>query len=464
MTNLIVELSKYALIILIALYTFLCFSVLKKKNPEEMNAGFKSQIFLIFLIHLLSYAVLYLKTEQIRILLLYLAEVIVLQAVLVLTQVIYPKINRLVLNNMCLLLTVGFVILTRLNYDKAVRQLQIAAAALAISLILPVVIRKLTILKDGAWFYGILGLLLLILVAGIGKTSYGAKLSLTIAGITLQPSEFVKITFVFFIASRLAKSTLFKDVVITTIVAALHVIILVLSRDLGGALIFFIAYLIVLYVATKKAGYLLGGLGAGCAAAMIAYQLFSHVQIRVLAWKDPFSVIDKEGYQITQSLFAIGTGGWFGMGLYQGMPYKIPVVEQDFAFSAIAEELGGIFAVCLILICVSCFIMFVNIAMQIKNSFYKYTALGLGVVYIFQVFLTIGGAVKFVPSTGVTLPLVSYGGSSLVATVMMFAIIQGMYLLKEDEELKIEHERKQAARKAAKTKAKRDKTKARSGA
>ena len=169
-----------------------------------------------------------------------------------------------------------------------------------------------------------------------------------------------------------------------------------------------------------------------------------------MAWSDPFQYIDKEGYQITQSLFAIGTGGWFGTGLYQGEPSKIPVVVEDFIFSAIAEEFGGAFSICLILICVSCFMMFVNIAMQIKNDFYKYTALGLGTLYGFQVFLTIGGAIKFIPSTGVTLPLISSGGSSIVVTIAMFAIIQGMYLLKEDEELRIEKERKRNAKAKAK--------------
>lgn len=447
MTNVIVELSKYALIILIALYTFLCFSVLKKTNQEEINHGWKVQNLLTFLIHLISYVVLYLQTEQIKVLAFYLMQVILLQAVLVLTRVIYPKINRLVLNNMCLLLAIGFIILTRLSYDKAVRQFQMAAISLILALAIPVLIRKCSFLQNIPWLYGIAGVALLAVVAFLGETVSGAKLTLSFGQyISLQPSEFVKISFVFFTAARLAKSTEFRDLVLTTGMAALHVVILVLSRDLGGALIFFVAYLVVLYVATKKPLYFLSGLGAGCIAAFISYQLFSHVRVRVLAWSDPFSVIDNEGYQITQSLFAIGTGGWFGMGLYQGMPNKIPVVEQDFAFSAIAEELGGIFAICLILICVSCFIMFVNIAMQIKNDFYKYTALGLGTIYGFQVFLTIGGAVKFIPSTGVTLPLISYGGSSLVATIAMFAIIQGMYLLKEDEELKIEKERKQRAK------------------
>ena len=99
----------------------------------------------------------------------------------------------------------------------------------------------------------------------------------------------------------------------------------------------------------------------------------------------------------------------------------------------ISEELGGIFAICLIMVCISCFLMFLNIAMQMKEQFYKLVALGLGTVYAFQVFLTIGGVTKFIPSTGVTLPLVSYGGSSLLATMMLFAVIQGLYILRQDE-------------------------------
>ena len=154
---------------------------------------------------------------------------------------------------------------------------------------------------------------------------------------------------------------------------------------------------------------------------------------RVNVWRDPFGTYDKGGYQVAQSLFAIGTGGWFGAGLYQGQPDTIPVSAEDFIFSAISEEMGLIYAMCLILICVSCYVMFLNIAMQLHNLFYKMVALGLGTCYIFQVFLTIGGATKFIPSTGVTLPLVSYGGSSLISTLIMFAIIQGLYILRQDE-------------------------------
>jgi cell division protein FtsW (lipid II flippase) len=122
------------------------------------------------------------------------------------------------------------------------------------------------------------------------------------------------------------------------------------------------------------------------------------------------------------------------------MPNRIPVVEEDFVFAAISEEMGILFALCLILVCASCFLMFLNIAMQIKNTFFKLVALGLGTVYGFQVFLTIGGVTKFIPSTGVTLPLVSYGGSSVLSTLILFGIIQGLYILREDEG--VIHERK----------------------
>lgn len=122
------------------------------------------------------------------------------------------------------------------------------------------------------------------------------------------------------------------------------------------------------------------------------------------------------------------------MGLYQGMPYKIPVVEKDFAFAAVSEELGGIFAVCVLLICLGCFIQFMMIAARMQAVFYKLIAFGLGIVYVVQVFLTVGGVIKFIPSTGVTLPFVSYGGSSILCTFILFGVIQGLYILKKNDE------------------------------
>lgn len=432
MTNLIVEISKYLMIFFFALYTYECFAVFKKKNSEEKQKRiFKRQVMWMYFIHLAAFLAIYAVTDEEKMIVFYFLQALLILAIQLCYRIFYKKASSLVLNNLCMLLVVGFLVLTRLSYERAIRQYVIVAGAAAATLILPFLIKKITFLPKLVWCYAVVGVLGLLLVLLAGSTSYGAKLSLAIAGVSVQPSEFVKIFFVLFVAGMLYQDTSLKRVGITTAVAALHVLLLVLSRDLGGALIFFITYIVMLYVAARKLVYFVGGILCGSSAAVIAYQLFSHVRVRVIAWKDPLSVIDKEGYQISQSLFAIGTGGWFGMGLYQGMPNKIPVVEQDFVFSAIAEELGGIFALCLFMVCISCFLMFLNIAMQMKEQFYKLMALGLGTVYGFQVFLTIGGAIKLIPSTGVTLPLVSYGGSSVLATMIVFAMIQGLYLRRE---------------------------------
>ena len=129
-------------------------------------------------------------------------------------------------------------------------------------------------------------------------------------------------------ASLLCVKVNFRKVVLATIVAVLHVGILVLSRDLGSAVIFFVTYLVLIYVSTRNPGYMFLGLGGGCVGAVIAYHLFGHVRQRVSAWRNPMAVYQNEGYQIVQSLFAIGTGGWFGMGLCQGSPEKIPVSKK----------------------------------------------------------------------------------------------------------------------------------------
>ena len=434
MVNLIVELSKYLIIILFAVYTFECFSVLGRNKPlEKQEDIFYRQTGLIYLIHFIAFLVMILVEENLKLIGFYLMQVLLLTAIILIYHFVYKNASRLIVNNMCMLLATGMIILTRLNYDKAVKQYKIAVVAVLITILVPFFIQKMHFLQKLTWVYAVIGIVGLGVVTVAGSTSYGAKISLSFGGISIQPSEFIKILYVFFIACMLAKSTEFRQVVLISAAAGIHVLILVASRDLGAALIFFIVYLVMIYVATKHLSYFLGGLAAGSAAAVVAYKFFSHVQTRVIAWKDPLSVIDNQGYQICQSLFAIGTGGWFGRGLTKGSPNSIPVVEQDFVFSAISEELGGIYALCLILVCVSCFLMFMNISMQMHESFYKLVALGLGTVYGFQVFLTIGGVTKFIPSTGVTLPLVSYGGSSLLGTMILFAIIQGLYILRKDE-------------------------------
>ena len=440
MINVITELSKYVILTLMIVYTFHCFYMVWRQDEEEKKELLHQQLTMIFFIDFTAFLVIYLKSMDFKVILFYIEMMIFFAAIQILYRIFYEDASLLLLNNMCMLLSVGFIMLCRLSLPSANKQLLIVAAGSAVSLVIPVMIRKMKFLRDLTWVYAGVGVVLLAAVLVLASTSYGAKLSL----MGIQPSEVIKITFVFFVASFLSRDTSFKAVVQVSVIAALHVGILVLSTDLGSAVIFFVTYLVMVYVSTRNVGYLGLGLAGGSGAAVVAYHLFGHVRQRVSAWKDPMAVYQNEGYQIVQSLFAIGTGGWFGMGLCQGSPESIPVVKNDFIFSAICEELGGLFAICLILVCMSFFLMIVNIALRIINPFYKLIALGLGTEYAFQVFLTIGGATKFIPMTGVTLPLVSYGGSSLLSTILMLAIIQGLYILREDEDEEFEKRKKEA--------------------
>lgn len=448
MISLIIQFSKYAIILLMAIYTMQSYIVFAKKDDEDKEFLFLRQNLMMFMIHFISFVIMYLRMGDMNLIFFYGAQFIYLAATQVFFRNLYPRASKLIVNHMCMLIMIGLVMNTRLGYDKAIKQFKIVAASTAIALLIPVLIRKVRTLTKWTWLYAVVGVGALGLVTVAGDMTYGAKLGFSFGGFSVQPTEFVKIIFVFCMAGMLGSAKNFMNIVVTTAIAAVHVLILVASRDLGSALIFFITYLIMLYVSTRKFIYLLAGLAAGMVAAVGAYFLFSHVQQRVDIWMNPFADYQGSGYQVAQSLFAIAAGGWFGTGLMQGSPGSIPIVEQDFMFAAISEELGGIFAICFILVCMSCYIMFLNIAMRLSNRFYRLVALGLGTMYAVQVFLTIGGAMKFIPMTGVTIPLVSYGGSSMLSTVMMFAIIQGLYILREDEEEQIEkiREREQLER------------------
>lgn len=444
------EFSKYVIALLIALYTFESFMVFRFKDEKRRGAGYTRQSILMFALHFSCFIVICFETGDIMYLFFYAFQQIALYAAAMLYRLLYPAANRLLVNNMCMLLSIGFIILTRLSYNMAVKQFIIAAGSLVVALIIPFFVHKFKFLKNLQWIYALVGIAALSVVLILGQTTYGSKLSYSIAGITFQPSEFVKIIFVFFVASALYRSNGFFEVFTTAVVAGVHVIVLVCSRDLGSALIFFVVYVLMVYIATGKFRYIILGILGGSGAAYVAFSVFRHVQVRVQAWKDPWSVIDSAGYQITQSLFAISSGGWFGLGLYKGTPDSIPFVEADFVFSAIAEELGIIFAVCLILICLSSFIMMMNISAHLTDKFYQLTAFGLGITYIFQIFLTIGGGTKFIPLTGVTLPLVSYGGSSILTTLILFSVTEGLYIIQEDEELLKRQKKKERLRKKKK--------------
>ena len=272
-----------------ACYTFSCFSIFTKEYVEDEKRVLIMQNIVMFLMHFLAYMVMYLKMNEPKLMFFYAAQVVYFLAVILLYSLIYPTVSKLIVNNMCMLISIGLIMITRLNYGSAVKQFIFAVLGSVFGLVVPVIIRKMKSLIDWTYIYAGVGLGALTLVAVFAATSGGAKLGFEIAGIGIQPSEFVKILFVFFVASSLKKSTEFKNVVVTTALAAAHVLILVLSTDLGAALIMFVVYLVMLYVATQQPLYAVAGVGAGSFAAVIGYKLFAHIKVRVAAWKDPFA-------------------------------------------------------------------------------------------------------------------------------------------------------------------------------
>lgn len=453
MLNVVVEFSKYFLLFLMILFTLESYLVLTKKHEEARRSLMLKQIIVMIIFIFTAYFIMFLQTQETQMVMMYLYNMGYILIVQIMYRLIYRKASLVLLNNMCMLLSIGFIILSRLDIEKAYKQFIIVAGSTIISFLVPVFIRKVKFVRDITWFYAVVGIALLLVVFVMAQISGGAKLSISIGGVTFQFSEIVKITLVFYMAGMLQEDTSLRRVFYTSVIAAAHVGILVLSTDLGTALVYFVAYVVVVYVATHKARYPLAGLAAMSGASVLAYHLFNHVRERVDIWKNPFSDYEYSGYQIVQSLFGICAGGWFGTGLFKGSPKSIPLADRDFTFAAICEEFGGAFAICLILLCMGTFLLIVNISMKLNKSFYRLIAMGLGVEYAFQVFLTIGGTTKFIPMTGITLPLVSYGGSSVMCTILMLAIIQGLYVLREDEDEELEAER----RKKAKQKIKREK-------
>ena len=192
----VVEFSQYAIAVLMGIYTLEAFFALGKKRNDEKTGVFVRQEVYMFAIKFFAYLSMCLQTGQIEYLFFYAFLQIALFSTIVLYQMIYPKSNRLLVNNMCLLLSVGFIMLTRLDYNKAIKQFFIVVVALLAALIIPFFVHKLRFIKHLKWLYGIVGISALGVVLILGQVTHGSKISYTIAGVTLQPSEFVKIIFV----------------------------------------------------------------------------------------------------------------------------------------------------------------------------------------------------------------------------------------------------------------------------
>ena len=260
MQEYVTTVSRYLLILCMAFYTLDSLLVLRYRNEKESGFIYLRQSFWLFVIQLVSFFNIAILSRDWEYVYLYVVLQVLLFLILLITPIIYRNINRVLLNNMCMMIGIGMIMVSRLNMEKAIKQFKIIAISYIICMFVPVLVSKLKILRKMTWIYAILGMLPLSMVLILGETTLGSKLSFTVQGITFQPSEMVKLLFVLFLAASLYHSTSVVNVIVTTVVAGLHVLILVASKDLGSALIFFMTYLLVLFVATRSYIYLLLGL------------------------------------------------------------------------------------------------------------------------------------------------------------------------------------------------------------
>ena len=292
---------------------------------------------------------------------------------------------------------------------------------------------------------GLAGIVLLLLPALVGTEVNGAKLWLIVGGVSFQPGELAKILMVLFLGAYLAENREMLSVAThrvgrivlpspkvlfpLVVVWALSLVVVVFERDLGSALLFFGIFLVMLYTATGRFGYVAVGAGLGLVGGLAAWAAFSHVQTRIAIWLDPFAYAQDRGYQLVQSLYALADGGLFGVGIDRGMPTRIPYVSTDFIFSAIGEELGLLGAAAVILLYLILLFRGLSTAARAKSDTVAIVAAGLVTAISLQAFVIIGGVTRLIPLTGVTLPFMSRGGSSLLSSF----IILGLLLRAGDE-------------------------------
>lgn len=429
MINIITSFSKYVFILLAAIFCLNGFIghifYAKNKKKGRIRKGIIQRI-VITIIPVLGNVVLFINRKDFIFIVFLFMELFYFFFITNIFPIIYKKCNRILINDMAFLMSVGFLMLSRLNTEKAIRQYILVIAGTIIILIVPVLVQKFHKIITLKYVYAIIGIALLLVVFILGKTTYGANLSITLFGFTIQLSEFVKLSYVIFIAALLKDDTSLKQIIITSVLAAAHVLILIASNDLGMALVFFVTYVVMLFDATHQYRYLALSGGAFLLAGILAYFFVWHVKVRINVWTDPFKYIDDKGYQMVQAIFAIVNGGFFGTGLTRGMPGSIPVVTKDFIFPAISEEFGGLFGILLIMVCLNLFLEIITVLSENKARFNRLLLGGFGIMYIFQCFISIGGTINCIPNTGMTLPFVSYGGSSIISSMIMIAIVQGI--------------------------------------
>ncbi|HEX6919466.1 MAG TPA: FtsW/RodA/SpoVE family cell cycle protein [Actinomycetes bacterium] len=369
-----------------------------------------------------------------------------------------PDADPVLLPAVTILNGVGLAVIHRLDLadaDRAARlgtdvptaaapaQLTWTAVGVALFVAVLVVVRDHRVLQRFTYTAMLAGLVLLMLplMPLLGTTINGAKIWIRFAGFSFQPGELAKLVLLVFFAGylvvkrdvlalasrRVAGIDLprMRDLGPILVAWAASLAVLVFERDLGTSLLFFGVFVALLYVATERLSWLLIGLGLFLSGSLLAWTMFSHVQQRVEIWLDPMAHLNDVGgsYQLVQGLFGMGTGGILGKGLGQGRPDIVPFAKTDFIVAALGEELGLTGLMALLIVYAIIVQRGLRAAIAVRDSFGKLLAAGLAFSVALQVFVVVGGVTRLIPLTGLTMPFLSYGGSSLVANWALVAML-----------------------------------------
>lgn len=274
---------------------------------------------------------------------------------------------------------------------------------------------------------GALGLIALPLL--IGTEQNGATNWITIGSHSMQPSEMVKLALLLVISYYMGRRRMLPWLLFAGVCMA----VLMLQKDLGTALIYYATTLLLYYASSSNLPVTLCGVAGGCGAAVLGYKMFKHVKTRVMIWQNPWMYYESSGYQLVKGLIAIASGGLFGVGLGLGEPRSIPVYFTDCIYAVICEQFGIIFGILVLVMYVILILRGTFIASSARRSFHALLAMGATVMLAIQTFVIIGGVLKLIPLTGVTMPFVSYGGTSLVSCMCLIGLIQGVASVNQDD-------------------------------
>lgn len=337
----------------------------------------------------------------------------------------YPMGDRIIFLLAMLLCSIGIIMLYRLNIEYATKQLAWLVVGIFAFLFVVLFLKK-GLIRFARLKYAFLAatIVFMSMATFIGYEILGAKNWVRLGPVSFQPSEFGKIFLILYLSSALSDINTRKKLIEPGIVISISLGFMVIQRDLGTALIIFAVAVTMVYLATSKTLYVLTSLGLFAAGGAASYALFDHIKRRVMIWRDPWPYVYNESYQLVQSMYAIATGGLFGRGLGMGHPGYVAVNESDFIFSVICEEMGLLMGFAILILHFLLFYRSIRSAINAENNFTKLLTAGLSVMIATQTLVIVGGVTGFIPLTGITLPFVSSGGTSLLISFLSLSIIQ----------------------------------------